>query len=321
MKWKFLQGVLFISSVLFLSTCGHDEQQPLPVETEIADSCISTLHPFPGNVITSLEKPVLSLPSDSLPYGTNLYIQADSVVKPGIVEISLDSGKVWLAAKCISLTKSGELWARRRYEEKSSPVTKAKYVIYYERILIVGNSITGHGPAPDLGWTGDWGMAASSAEKDYVHIISKKLRDLNPRAEIKLLYAVDFEQGYWKYDFSKLQGYAEFRPDLVIMRIAENTEMDHVNNYESSYATYVSTLTAKTNARVICTTSFWKNYGEVGYRIRNVANNRGYLIADLEPFWADKSYTAYNVFANAGVGSHPSDKGMKAIADCISKYF
>ena len=35
-----------------------------------------------------------------------------------------------------------------------------------KRLLIVGNSITRHGPKPEIGWVNDWGMAASAAEKD-----------------------------------------------------------------------------------------------------------------------------------------------------------
>ena len=38
------------------------------------------------------------------------------------------------------------------------------------RFLFVGNSITRHGPKPEIGWENDWGMAASKKENDYVHV-------------------------------------------------------------------------------------------------------------------------------------------------------
>jgi hypothetical protein len=49
------------------------------------------------------------------------------------------------------------------------------------RILFIGNSLTRHSPAPDLGWHGDYGMAASEEDKDFVHLtVSLVKKDFGP---------------------------------------------------------------------------------------------------------------------------------------------
>ena len=40
------------------------------------------------------------------------------------------------------------------------------------KILFVGNSITRHGVLEEIGWLNDHGMAASSIDKDYVHLVA-----------------------------------------------------------------------------------------------------------------------------------------------------
>ena len=44
-------------------------------------------------------------------------------------------------------------------------------------VLFLGNSITRHAPAPEIGWDFDWGMSASAEEKDYVHVAVKLLEE------------------------------------------------------------------------------------------------------------------------------------------------
>ena len=46
----------------------------------------------------------------------------------------------------------------------------------YNKMLVIGNSLTLHPPKPEISWYGNWGMAATSQENDFVHKLHAKLQ-------------------------------------------------------------------------------------------------------------------------------------------------
>ncbi len=54
---------------------------------------------------------------------------------------------------------------------------REKYPVYDIRIQFWGCSTAQHGPSSSLAWTGSWGMAASSKDKDYVHRLVARLEE------------------------------------------------------------------------------------------------------------------------------------------------
>lgn len=54
---------------------------------------------------------------------------------------------------------------------------REKHAVYEIRVLFWGASVTKHAPNEALAWTGNWGMAASSEDKDYVHRTVAKLEE------------------------------------------------------------------------------------------------------------------------------------------------
>ena len=70
---------------------------------------------------------------------------------------------------------------------------EAKY-----RVLVLGNSITRHGPKDDIGWYGDWGMAASSADRDFVHRLFDMLTESGKNVYMRI------RQGaHWECNFNR----------------------------------------------------------------------------------------------------------------------
>ena len=70
-----------------------------------------------------------------------------------------------------------------------------------KRIMFVGNSITRHGIKPEIGWHGDWGMAASRKEKDYVHLLVDKINKIEPDASFCICQVANWEREYKKYPY------------------------------------------------------------------------------------------------------------------------
>lgn len=189
----------------------------------------------------------------------------------------------------------------------------------FSNVLILGNSITRHSPAPQIGWYGDWGMAASSIEKDFVHILIRNFKTQNPDARINFKNISDFERGYWNYDYSKLDSLKNLKPDLIILRIGENVQDVDMDSYDfkTSYISLIDYFKENNaSAKVICVSSFYEKE-RVETLINNASKEKKLPFISLSYLSNDLTNTAAGVFSDPGVASHPSDKGMELIASRI----
>jgi len=188
------------------------------------------------------------------------------------------------------------------------------------RIMFVGNSITRHSPKPDIGWVHDWGMAASDISRDYVHLLIRRIRELEPNAEFCIAQMADWERQYWQ-GMSILEQYREaaaFNPDVIIMRVVENVPRDRLDEHPFApcYEELLGFLNPTGRARIIITTSFWPA-GGVDEAIRLVARRSGHPLVELGDLGVQDEMKAIGLFEHAGVAAHPGDAGMAAIADAI----
>lgn len=192
------------------------------------------------------------------------------------------------------------------------------------RILYLGNSITLHAPAPQIGWTGNWGMAASVEDKDYVHLVTADVaKSAGAKPEIMVRNIADFERGFDSYVTAEaLKKELEFRPDVIVLAIGENvaelkTEDDQ-KKYAAAFAGLLRTLKQSEQTEIFVRTSFWANQVKDDI-MRKAAADAGATLVDLAKYSGDRSLeaSAERKIEHAGVAAHPGDKGMKVIADAI----
>jgi len=195
----------------------------------------------------------------------------------------------------------------------------------HRKILFFGNSITLHGPAPKIGWTGNWGMAASAPENDYVHLITKPSPSVGRAPEIMVRNIALFERNYATFDVEKqLQDAFDFGADLVIVAIGENVPKLDSDEAKTQFAAGMGKLMhglkAKQPRTIVVRSCFWPNR-EKDEILKKSCQEVGGIFVDIGGLSQDPSNYARSEreFENKGVGNHPGDKGMQAIADAILK--
>ena len=182
------------------------------------------------------------------------------------------------------------------------------------KILVVGNSITRHGPKPDIGWPRDWGMAASAPEKDYVHLLYAKLCAAGVNPYMMIRQASGWEIGYLGEGIlDKFNDERAFDADIVVYRLGENVKKDMKHAFREKIEAFIGHICPR--GKVVFTTCFWKNE-IVDDGIRDLAAVRGEQCVDIVCTAEDQ--LALEPFEHKGVAMHPGDKGMEMIADRVA---
>lgn len=181
------------------------------------------------------------------------------------------------------------------------------------RILVAGNSITRHGPKADIGWNGDWGMAASCAQNDYVHRLAAMLCEAGVQ-----FYMCVHQASRWEHALNKgerLLDFADcrnFGADVVVYRLAENiANTVSAEEYAAALDEFIGHINPK-GGKVLYTTSFWKKPSDAVTKAAAAA--AGMPCVFLGDLGDDSAMKAEGLFEHGGVAAHPGDAGMEAIA-------
>ena len=185
------------------------------------------------------------------------------------------------------------------------------------KLLFLGNSITRHGKAENLGWYGDWGMAASSKENDYVHKLISKLDHNGLKTSACIVNLSEWERTRdMNLLLTKYLPALQFKADYVIVRLGENACLDkNLNEFEVSYKE-LTDLFFKNGAKIIITDLFWE-FEPFDKFIATLASKKGYTYVMIHDLGNNEKMKAIDKFSHNGVAMHPGDKGMEEIAERI----
>ncbi|MGI5924434.1 MAG: SGNH/GDSL hydrolase family protein [Lentisphaeria bacterium] len=204
-------------------------------------------------------------------------------------------------------------------------VAPGKAATQADRVLILGNSITLHGPKADIGWHDNWGMAASALEKDYAHLLVQKFTAARQGRTPEFLIGniAGFERGYASADVAEvLKRFLELKPDLVVLAIGENIPAPKDAEEEAALLqalqALMTALRMEGRARLFVRGSFWP-HAVKDRLLREACATTGGSYVDLSSFGGKEEYFARSErqFEHKGVAGHPGDRGMAAIADAI----
>ena len=115
-------------------------------------------------------------------------------------------------------------------------------------ILFKGNSITRHGfnaeTVKTLGWDHEAGMAASTAQKDYAHLLAEMIQNALPSRKVRLVFG--------SQDSSSAATDVLYAPDLVIVQTGEHsqTSQEKVNAFPSIYTQTLDTILKRSEEHV-----------------------------------------------------------------------
>ena len=196
-----------------------------------------------------------------------------------------------------------------------------------DRILFLGNSLTLHGPKAEIGWAGNWGMAASAQDKDYVHLLTAAIVartggrlvleptpvDGTDSAENVLNIANILEREYATYEAARIRKQLDWRASIVVLQCGENVPSEgfDVEAFHKSLQAMLNDLKVSSNPQIFVTGNIlWGNPGLDEIKRK---------VCEEDPVhrtFVDISAYQTNIAAN-GLSGHPSDAGMKLIADTL----
>lgn len=175
----------------------------------------------------------------------------------------------------------------------------------FTNLLVIGNSITRIPPSPALGWTGNWGMAASSPDNDFAHLTAATLN-----LPLTALNFSELEKAPMANTW-QIPSYAQTAnaQTAAVVELGDNVSLSSVSEFGAAYGTLLDALHV---AKLACVSTWWREDAKDAV-IENACKAHGgkyVFIGDIYPQRADD----VGRYADRDVDAHPHDWSMQVIA-------
>ena len=175
------------------------------------------------------------------------------------------------------------------------------------RIVIVGNSITFHGPKPSVGWNGEQGMAATSIDRDYAHLLIKHLSIDPDEAYIRNFYPFETSDKGAKENIKSVSDVWSHRPSITVIELGDNVKAYKLLDLLNFYRNYrsLASVAAVSSEHLYCLSTFWQST-VVDWVIRSSCEKSGGTFVDIgdiykSPRNPDRSYLSAHPVLSARV--------------------
>ena len=206
------------------------------------------------------------------------------------------------------------------------------------RIYVIGDSITRHGAnkgtIETLKWDHVAGMAASSEDKDYAHLVAARIGQLFPDKKVKLFFGCG---GDAVSDVKSIKDLQAYQPALVIVQLGEHIPSktfgfaydESPEKIAADYGTLLDAIKALPSSPLIICTGCWnpipgiKKYTGRNAQIdeiqRSVGQQKGGVFVSVEKYALDPLCSGTG--GSGGVKWHPNDAGHAGYAKEIIAAF
>ena len=188
------------------------------------------------------------------------------------------------------------------------------------KIVFIGNSIAYSKSNKDIGWEGNWGMAAQKADNAYPQLLSSMIANKLDKDVYYYIYnlaSLSQGRGYNKKIHTQLNS---ILPNIIVIQLGDNFTINQLPLFKENFLKFQE-LIPKTRCQII-TTPFYPNEDKNQF-FNDLSISRKLYFVDLSNILASaKNPDLYlakseNIFLNPGIKVHPGNSGMKKIADRI----